>query len=234
MSKKLITTVSCLLLASATLCQAQTRYQRLSYQANNPFAETFGVKRYDHASTFQQSVLDGMANLVGARAQANYYHNLAQLTNERVRQALMKNRAAKIEGNYEKNKKRAEYYAKRREQNRLRKEARQASRSALAATSHKQPNIVWPNALKADRYASQRKQIESLWQLKAQLGPTACESVKVGIRHGLRGLAKKIMHDENSGQLEHLQSLDVRKFVRVLYQNAGQPARTNSELIAMK
>ena len=180
-----------------------------------------------HASTATEGFLIGQAELLRGRGLASLYYGQALRQREAARKQYFENRLAKLRYYAERQKVRAQRNQLRREEVTRRREIRQRL-TAKGKANNRKP-IDWPATLTADRFAPIRTEIESLAELRLQLGTDAGEATTAAVRHGIRKLAKTIVEDEQAGRLNEEQAKVVRRFVRELAKNILQTTPPRGE-----
>lgn len=223
----LITSLVVLSLTVTTQAQESLEKTRFAMTAPGlPFHQAAGVHHYRHASTIQQAYLDGMANLIVARSQANYYNGLTRLTMTQVarNQAVlrMEARQAKVQAR--------ENYRQRQEQQQLkrieRNQRRRAEREALMAKA----NVNWPEALAGETYQGKRLQIEVLIGKQTTLHGKRAAEVSRSVQTAVKSLANKVKADETAGRISETDAHDARQFLIGLYKSA--PVVNRLQMIA--
>lgn len=138
-----------------------------------------------HASTAEEGIANGFANIVRSAGQANLSNAQAASEAERARQAYIQNRALATQTYFDMRRMNAQYRNETRRKPlsqeqyiRLAKEAApdRLSPSDLDPFSGK---IQWPQQLQSDTYAKHREQLESLYQQRARGNLQTYQDIKL-------------------------------------------------------
>jgi hypothetical protein len=216
-----------LLLAAgfATLASAQTGYIATGPQST---PSGFGyIGGYRHASTFEEGVLRGYADLTRAGGEANYWHSAAANNWQDAYSKYLANREAKTET-----------YFRMQSINRAAREATRPQRMTteqLAILARKQApdrlgdhqydrglgRLNWPSLLQDGLFAEERAVLDSAFATRTP----GDAGVGSGFSTGVRQLTTSMQHklQANIAGLNQMEYLAAKKFLAGLAIEAQQP-----------
>lgn len=143
------------------------------FAANQLHAQYYGYPVESHASTVEEGIANGMANIISSTGAANLMNAQAATEAEKARSEYIRNRMLATEAYF--NMRRANEAFRKETQGKPLSMEQYVRLSKLEAPERMSPSeldtfngkIYWPPQLMADAYAAQRKELERLYNRRA-------------------------------------------------------------------
>ena len=204
----------------ATAASAQT--YGTDYGPGYGFGHAFGG--YHHASTYEEGVLRGYADLTRAGGEANYWHSLAAINRQVAYQKHLENRQLKTET----------YFRNRA----INSEARQSTRLSteqLAVLAKKQApdrlngqqydrtlgRLSWPAVLSGDDFAAERDILDAAFAARTPGDAGVASTFGSGVRQLTTNMQARLQ--SQMGSLNQMEYLAAKKFLAGLALEAQEP-----------
>jgi hypothetical protein len=190
----------------------------------------FGAYPYGAYGNFSSTAMEGaqrgMADMLRARGQAEESRAKAMIDYEEARSKYIDNKAkwtkTKLERQRMAQAARQEHYAKKRATREKYLAAKRTSTTTRLSPSQLDPTsgkVYWPDALKDDKYAGQRNELDELFVLRAHIGTTPDLSSRV--HETARKMQSKLKGDIR--KIPAHEYIAARKFLDGLAREARTP-----------
>jgi len=213
-----------LVAAFTTAASAQTygSDSDADYGPGYGFGHSFGG--YHHASTYEEGVLRGYADLTRAGGEANYWHSLAAINRQVAYQKHLENRQLKTET-----------YFRNRALNSHARQPTRLSTEQLALLAKKQApdrlngqqydrtlgRLSWPAVLTGDEFATEREILDAAFAARTPGDAGVASAFGSGVRQLTENMQARLQSQMAS--MNQMEYLAAKKFLTGLTLEAQQP-----------